>query len=72
VKDSLQHWHERVAHEAARQGRIEAAFDRADLFYSVGDLEPALEWLQAAEALSGDLPPTYRARRAEIEIEAEG
>jgi hypothetical protein len=73
-------WDERVAREAARQGRIEAAFDRADLLYSVGDLEPALEWLQAAEALSGDLPPTYRARRAQmvcdvaerIEIGAEG
>jgi hypothetical protein len=92
VKDSLQRlrrrvacrdprdWDERVAREAARQGRIEAVFDRADFFYSVGDLEPALEWLQAAEALSGDLPPTYRARRAQmvydlavrIEIGAEG
>jgi hypothetical protein len=57
---------ERVAREAARQRRIEAAFDRADWFYSVGDIEPALEWLQAAEALSGDLPLTYRARRAQL------
>ena len=59
-------WDERVAREVARQGRIEAAFDRADLLYSVGALEPALECLQAAEALSGDLPPTYRARRAQM------
>jgi hypothetical protein len=57
---------ERVAHEAARQGRIEAPFDRADLFYSVGDIEPALEWRRAAEALRGDLPPRYRARRAQM------
>ena len=59
-----QDWDERVAREAARQGRIEAAFDRADSFYSVGDLEPALRWLEAAEELSGDLPPAYLDRRA--------
>ena len=59
-------WDERVAREAARQARIEAAFDRADLFYSVGDLEPALEWLRAAETLCGELPPTYRERRAQM------
>jgi hypothetical protein len=61
-----QDWNERVASEAARQARIEAAFDRADLFYSVGDPEPALEWLRAAETLSGELPPTYRERRARM------
>jgi hypothetical protein len=59
-------WDERVACEAAREARIEAAFDRADLFYSVDDFEPALEWLRAAEALSGELPPTYRERRAQM------
>jgi hypothetical protein len=59
-------WDERVACEAARQARIDAAFDRADLFYSVGDLERALEWLRAAETLSGELPPTYRRRRAQM------
>jgi len=59
-------WDARVAREAAHQGRIEAAFDRADSFYSVDDLEPALEWLRAAEALSGDLPRAYRVRRAQM------
>jgi hypothetical protein len=62
-------WDGRVAREVARQARIEAAFDRADAFYSVGDFEPALEWLQTAEALAGELPPAYRMRRAEMEGE---
>lgn len=63
---ATEEWDERVAREAGCQARIEAAFDRADQFYSAGDVEPALECLQAAEEMSGALPPAYRARRAQL------
>ena len=57
-------WDERVAREVRHQEVIEASFDRADEYASLGDFERALEWLDRAAAVSGDLPPAYRAERA--------
>jgi tetratricopeptide (TPR) repeat protein len=57
-------WDERVAREVRHQGVIEASFDRADAYARLGDFERALEWLDRAAAVSGDLPPAYRAERA--------
>ena len=52
-------WDARVAHEAAHQARIEAAFDRAEAHASAGNLDRALESLSDAEDLSGGLPDAY-------------
>ena len=49
----------RVAHEAAHEARIEAAFDRAEAHASAGHLEWALESLSDAEDLGGGLPDAY-------------
>ena len=57
-------WDERVAREVRHQEVIEASFDRADAYARLGDFEHALEWLDRAAAVSGGLPPAYRARRA--------
>ena len=59
-------WDRRVAREVDHQARIEAAFDRADAFDRLGDVELALEWLDEASALSGGLTPTYRAKRLRL------
>ena len=59
-------WDRRVARESEHQARIEAAFDRADAFDRLGDLELALEWLDEADALSGGLTPSYRAKRLRL------
>jgi hypothetical protein len=61
-----QEWDRRVAREAEHQARIEAAFDRADAFDRLGDVELALDWLDEAGALSGGLTPTYRAKRLRL------
>lgn len=58
------HRHERVAREALHQELIEATLERAEAHERLGDFERALEWLDRAASLSGDLPPAYRARRA--------
>jgi anti-sigma regulatory factor (Ser/Thr protein kinase) len=57
-------WDERVAREVRHQEVIEASFDRAEAYARLGDFEHALEWLDRATAVSGGLPPAYRARRA--------
>ena len=59
-----QGWDERVAREVRHQELIEASFDRAEAYERLGDFEHALEWLDRAAALSGGLPPAYRAQRA--------
>jgi hypothetical protein len=59
-------WDRRVAREAAHQARIEAAFDWADAFDRLGDVELALEWLDHAAALSGGLTPSYREKRLRL------
>jgi hypothetical protein len=61
-----QEWDRRVAFEAEHQARIEAAFDRADAFDRLGDVELALDWLDQAGALSGGLTPAYRAKRLRL------
>jgi hypothetical protein len=63
---AAQEWNARVAREVAHQARIEAAFDRADAFDRLGNLELALEWLDEADALSGGLTPAYRAKRLRL------
>jgi hypothetical protein len=65
-------WELRVAREVARQARIEAAFDRADAYQRLGDVEHALQWLDRAAALSGGLPPMYGATRAHLAREVAG
>ena len=42
---------------------IEASFERATAYARLGDFEHALEWLDRAAAISGGLPPAYRALR---------
>ena len=64
-----QEWERRVAREAEHQAGIEAAFDRADAFDRLGDLELALEWLDEADTLSGGLTPSYRAKRLRLRRE---
>lgn len=55
---------ERVAREAQHQQLIDATFDRAEAYARLGDFGHAVEWLDRAAALSGDLPPTYHVKRA--------
>lgn len=57
-------WDERVAREVSHQQLIEASFDRAEAYERLGDPERALKWLDRAAALSGGLPPAYRALHA--------
>jgi hypothetical protein len=57
-------WDEHVAREAQHQELIEATFDRAEAYARLGDFEHAVEWVDRAAALSGDLPPAYQVKRA--------
>jgi tetratricopeptide (TPR) repeat protein len=57
-------WDEHVRREELHQELIEATFDRAEAYERLGDFDRAVEWLDRAAAISGDLPPAYRARRA--------
>ena len=57
-------WDGLVAREVRHQEVIEATFDRAEAYARLGDFGRAVEWLDRAAAAGGDLPPTYRARRA--------
>ena len=56
-------WDARVAHEAAHEARIEAAYDQAEAHAGAGNLERALEALSEAEDLSGGLPQAYVEQR---------
>ena len=56
-------WDARVAHEAAHEARIVAAYDRAEAHAGAGNLERALEALSEAEDLSGGLPAAYVEQR---------
>jgi hypothetical protein len=49
------------ARQARHQETIDASFDRAEAYERLGDFEHALEWLDRAAAVSGGLPPAYRA-----------
>jgi tetratricopeptide (TPR) repeat protein len=55
---------EHLAREAQHQELIEATFDRAEAYARLGDFEHAVEWLDRAATLSGDLPPIYQRKRA--------
>jgi hypothetical protein len=55
---------EQLGRESRRQELIEATFDRAEAYARLGDFEHAVEWLDRAATLGGDLPPTYRVKRA--------
>jgi hypothetical protein len=57
-------WDQHVGREAQHQHVIEATFDRAEAYARLGDFEHAVEWLDRAATLSGELPPTYQAKRA--------
>ena len=57
-------WDEHVGREAKHQELIEATFDRAEAYARLGDFEHAVEWVDRAAALSGDLPPAYQMKRA--------
>jgi len=57
-------WDEQVGREARHQELIEATFDRAGAYARLGDFEHAVEWLDRAATLGGDLPPTYQVKRA--------
>jgi hypothetical protein len=61
-----QEWDRRVEREVEHPARIEAAFDRADAFDRLGDVELALDWLDEAGTLSGGLTPAYRAKRLRL------
>jgi hypothetical protein len=65
-KESLgdREWDEQVGREALHQELIEATFDRAEAYARLGDFEHAVEWLDRAATLGGDLPPTYQVKRA--------
>jgi hypothetical protein len=64
-------WDALVARESKRQATIESAFDRADASERLGDLQIALDWLDRARELSGDLSPVCRAQRARLARELE-
>jgi hypothetical protein len=57
-------WDEHVGREARHQELIEATLDRAEAYARLGDFEHAVEWLDRAATLGGDLPPTYQVKRA--------
>jgi hypothetical protein len=49
---------------AQHQDLIQATFDRAEAYARLGDFEHAVEWLDRAATVSGDLPPIYQEKRA--------
>jgi hypothetical protein len=65
-------WDALVDCAAARQGEIEAAFDRADASERAGDLALALEWLDRASELSGGLSQACLAQQALLVSQLEG
>ena len=56
-------WEGRVTREVAKRKRIEDAFDRAEAYQLMGDVELALAWLDTAGALAGGLSPEAQAQR---------
>ena len=60
-------WDEQVGRKSRHQELIEATFDRAEAYARLGDFEHAVEWLDRAATLGGDLPPTYQVKRARWE-----
>jgi len=57
-------WDGRVAREVKHQEVIEATLDRAEAYARLGDFKRAVEWLDRAATVGGDLSATDRAHRA--------
>jgi hypothetical protein len=57
-------WDGLVAREVRHQEVVDATFDRAEAYARLGDFKRAVEWLDRAAAVGGDLSPSYRAHRA--------
>ena len=53
-----------MARETRHQEVVEATFDRAEAYARLGDFKRAVAWLDRAATLGGELPATYRAKRA--------
>ena len=50
--------------KAQHQALMQATFDRAEAYARLGDLGHAVEWLDRAARLNGDLPLSYQEKRA--------
>ena len=57
-------WQTQLSRDVERRKRIEDAFDRAEAYQLMGDVELALAWLDTAGALSGGLAPEAHEQRA--------
>jgi hypothetical protein len=57
-------WDGRVAREAQHQEVIEATLDRAEAYARLGDFNRAVDWLDRAATIGGDLSPRDCAQRA--------
>jgi hypothetical protein len=57
-------WQTQLSRDIEHRKRIEDAFDRAEAYQLMGDVELALAWLDTAGALSGGLPPEAHEQRA--------
>ena len=57
-------WDGRVAREVRHQEVIEATFDRAEAYARLGDFKRAVEWLDRAAEVGGELSAMDRAQRA--------
>ncbi len=57
-------WEAQVRRKLDDRERIADAFDRAEAYQLMGDVELALAWLDTAAALSGGLSPEAAAQRA--------
>jgi hypothetical protein len=57
-------WQTQLSRDVEKRKRIEDAFDRAEAYQLMGDVELAVAWLDTAGALSGGLPPEAHEQRA--------
>ena len=57
-------WQTQLSRDMVHRERIEDAFDRAEAYQLMGDVELALAWLDTAGALGGGLPPDAHEQRA--------
>ena len=56
-------WDTQVAREVMHQEVIEATFDRAEAYARLGDFKRAVEWLDRAATVGGELPATIAEAR---------
>jgi hypothetical protein len=57
-------WDVQVAREVRHQEVVEATFDRAEAYARLGDFKRAVEWLDRAAGVAGDLSAMDRVHRA--------